>query len=291
MTRRVSRMLLLLLAIACIAATAMPDLRAAGLPASDPRAATPDQGGVTNGAYVNAYFGIRYPLPPGWGAGPAPPRPSAGGYYVLSTPTPPHDAKATILIAAQDTFFSVPPIADAGNMPRELARSVSAGKNEPIASRAATIAGRQFVRIDLPGVPLSRIVYATDIRCHIVIFTFAGVEPGRLAQLSGSLGHLSFAQERSVPHCINGYATARTLRHRVEPVQVKPQYARVPVRIDIDTGGRVEHIHVLRATAAQRQSIEDALVQWRFEPYRLGGTVDEVETGLIFEFRPVGKSG
>jgi hypothetical protein len=258
--------------------------------AADRANADPEQGAVTGDAYVNPYFGLRYPLPPGWTAGPQPPRPSAAGYYVLSTPVPPPDVKATVLIAAQDKFFATPPIADAGEMTRSLVRSISAaGVSPAVEAGAMTIAGHRFARIDLPGSPLSRVVLATDIRCHVVVFTFAGVEREPLRRLAATLDRLSLDHGRSVPECIKGYATAETIRRKVEPVLAEPQFATVPVRLVIGADGGVAHIHVIRAFAAQRQSIEDALGRWRFEPYRIAGRPSEVETGLTFEFKPSGR--
>ena len=61
---------------------------------------------------------------------------------------------------------------------------------------------------------------------------------------------------------------------------------RHPVRIIIGTDGAVRHAHVLRASAAQRTSIEAALAQWRFKPYRPQGEAQQVETGLVFRFGP-----
>ncbi len=257
--------------------------------AADRANADPEQGAVTGDAYVNPYFGLRYPLPPGWTAGPQPPRPSAAGYYVLSTPVPPPDVRATVLIAAQDRFFAAPPIADAGEMTRNLVRSISAaGANPAAVTGAVTIAGRSFARVDLPGSPLSRVVLATDIRCHVVVFTFAGVERESLRQLAASLDRLSLDHGRSVPECIKGYATAETIRRKVEPVPAAPQFAAIPVRLVIGADGGVAHIHVIRAVAGQRRSIEEALGRWRFEPYRVAGRPSEVETGLTFEFKPPG---
>jgi hypothetical protein len=200
------RLSLLLIPLICgVAAQRLPA-------AANPRTADPGQGAVTDGAYVNAYFGLRYPLPPGWKAAPQPPPPSAGGYYVLSTPMPPPDAHATILIAAQDTFFAMPPVADAGEMTRNLVRSVSAGGKNPAAIRGAAPI------VDSPGVPLSRMVLATNISCHVVIFTFSGADTERLTQLATSLNRLSLDQRTSVPDCVKGYATAQTIRRNVQPV-------------------------------------------------------------------------
>lgn len=268
------------------AAVAVPPARAA-----DPADADPDRGKVTGRAYVNPYFGLRYPLPPGWTASPQPPPPSDDGYYVLSTPTPPPGAGATILIAAQDAFFAPPPLADAGDMARALRHSVSTHGDDDATSGTTTIAGQPFVRVELPGAPLSRIVFATNIRCHVVIFTFTGGDAQRLKQLAMSLEGLSFERNRPAPECVKGYATAQTIEHKTEPVPVGPQFARIPVRIVIGTDGGVEHIHVIRAvSSAQHESIEKALRRWRFAPYRASGRAAAVETGLGFEFKPSGRA-
>jgi hypothetical protein len=284
MSRRGRPLPLLLLSTTLACGAAIQPLRA-GRATADP-----EQGAVTNKVYVNPYFGMRYPLPPGWNAGPQPPRPSAGGYYVLSTPTPPPDTQATILIAAQDAFFAAPPIADADEMRRNLVRSISAdGENAAPISGTVEIAGRPFVKIEIPGTPLSRLVFATDIRCHVVIFSFGGAQPGRLQQLAASLHRLSLDQGASAPDCVRNYATARTIRHKVEPASAGPQFVKVPVRIVIGADGGVEHIHVIRAFAAQQQSIADALIHWQFEPHVASGKARGVETGLTFEFKPSGR--
>jgi hypothetical protein len=284
MSRSAGSIWLSVLSVALACGVAVSPVRAA-----DHGIADPEQGAVIGGAYVNPYFGLRYPLPPGWKAGPQPPRPSAGGYYVLSTPAPPPDAEATILIAAQDTFFAAPPIANVSEVTRNLVRNISAsGGSASTIPGAITIAGHQFVETDLPGTPLSRIIFATDIRCHVVIFSFAGVQPGRLQQLATSVLRLSVIQSPPSPDCIPNYATARTILQKVEPVATGPQFVKVPVRIIIGADGRAKHIHVLRAVAGQQRNIEDALIQWRFAPYRGSGKAAEVETGLTFDFKPNG---
>jgi outer membrane biosynthesis protein TonB len=58
----------------------------------------------------------------------------------------------------------------------------------------------------------------------------------------------------------------------------------IPVRIIVDTEGGVKHVHVIRATDEQRRSIADAVLQWKFKPYRLNGRAVEIETGLVFRF-------
>ncbi len=246
----------------------------------------PEQGPVVDGAYLNPYFGMRYPLPAGWKPGPQPARPSYGGYYVLSTPVPPRDTKATILIAAQDNFFADKPIGDAKAMLADLAHSVQERDNAKAETSTATIAGLAFARLDIEANPLSRIVFATNIRCHAVIFVFTSADHDRLTTLAASLNHLSLPSAPTALACVKDYATVQTIRRRVEPTMAGPQFVKVPVRIIIGDDGKVKHIHVIRADPTQRQGIVDALAQWEFEPYRTDGRAAAVETGLTFEFRP-----
>jgi hypothetical protein len=254
--------------------------------AADPAAADPDQGAVVSGAYVNPYFGLSYPLPPGWREGPRPPPPSAAGYYVLGTPAPPSGQKATILIAAQDAFFAPPTLADADVMARNLIRALAADAEADGAAtrRTVMIAGHPFVAVGLSATALSRVVYATVLRCHVVIFTFTGADAGQLNRLAASLGALSLSRDAAVPDCLRNYATAQTLLHKAEPAAVGPPFARIPVRIVIGADGAIDHIHVIHATAQQQKSLEDTLRQWRFIPYLVSGRPRAVETGLTFEF-------
>ena len=50
----------------------------------------------------------------------------------------------------------------------------------------------------------------------------------------------------------------------------------------VATDGRVKHVHVIRASAAQRRNIEEAVRQWKFKPYVKQGHPAEVETGVMF---------
>jgi Gram-negative bacterial TonB protein C-terminal len=261
-----------------------------GAIAADPADFDPEQGAVVDGAYLNPYFGMRYPLPAGWKPGPQPARPSYGAYYVLSTPVPPKDMKATILIAAQDTFFADRPIGDAKAALADLAHSIQEDNTAEAGISSTTIAGHTFARLDIEASPLSRAVFATNIRCHAVIFAFTSADRDRLAHLAASLGRLSLLAASTAPVCVKDYATTQTVRRRVEPIMVGPQFVKVPVRIVIGADGNVKHIHVIRAARAQRQSIADALAQWQFQPYRRNGHAVASETGLTFEFRPPGRA-
>ena len=124
-----------------------------GAIAADPADFDPEQGAVVDDAYLNPYFGMRYPLPAGWKPGPQPARPSYGGYYVLSTPVPPEDTKATILIAAQDTFFADEPIGDAKATLADLAHSVQQDDTAEAEISSTTIAGHTFARLNIEASP------------------------------------------------------------------------------------------------------------------------------------------
>src|SRR3984893_4498946 len=268
--------------------------------AREGRVADPEDGVLADGVFTNRYFDLAYPLPAGWKAGVRGRPPSNSGSYVLTTPTPETGSKATLLIAAQDMFFAVEPMANAMALVEDIGRSAggTAGLKAESEPRQVTIAGRRFARVDIGGVVLSRVVLATDIRCHIVSFTFASPDPQLLEALAASLDKLSLPAEASatgtgtsepgsaVAGCIPNYATDATVLHRVPPAAVGPKFTQIPVRVIIGRDGRVKHVHVIRAFPGQAKSIEDALAQWEFKPYAVRGQPVEVETGLVFEFKP-----
>jgi hypothetical protein len=272
----------------------------AALSVPDRSVSVPEDGQLSDGVYRNRYFDLAYPLPEGWKEGLQGPPPSYFGSYVLATPIQTGEPKATILIAAQDMFFAPPSMANATAMVDDLrhATAESSGLKAQTGPRKVTIAGHEFARVDLRGPVLSRVVLATGIRCHIVSFTFASSDPQLLERLVASLDALSLPPEATatgtgasaagspVPVCIKGHARPETILHRVEPAPLGPKFLKIPVRIVIGSDGRVKHTHVIRAFPMQAKSIEEALAAWRFKPYELGGRPVEVETGLVFEFKP-----
>ncbi len=82
--------------------------------------------------------------------------------------------------------------------------------------------------------------------------------------------------------CVRDYATGANVLYRVEPLLAEHKFNRIPLRITIDTKGRVRHIHFLTAFPQQATIITDALLQWRLKPYVVNGEPAEVETGLVF---------
>jgi hypothetical protein len=268
------------------------------------RYANPEDGRLTDNVYRNTYLGLAYPLPSGWGKGLAGAPPSSSGYYVLNTPRPQDGTKATMLIGAQDMFFSNPPMQDARQFLEALARTASPenGMHVEVPPAEVEIAGRRFARLEMIGTPLlSRLVFATDIRCHVVNFSLASVDRELLARIAKSLEKIALPLEASAtgsgtdgqgkrfPLCIKDYAHGENVIRRVNPLPADPKFQKIPVRIIVGTDGRVKYIHVIDAAPQQRRNIEEALAQWELKPHLVGGEPVEVETGLMFEFKPTGQ--
>jgi hypothetical protein len=257
-------------------------------------APNPDDAKVTDGVFTNTYFNLSYPLPPGWTEGIAGPLPSNSGYYVLSTFVPAGELTGTILVAAQDMFFAPKPFGDAAAMAKEFSKAMSevAGMTIDVPPSEERIAGRRFSRVDFSGVGLFRSTLITQIRCHLVSFNLTAKSPELLAALVLSLNELGFADHRgagrSDPACLGSYADTEHVLTKVDPAAIVPILNPIPVRIVIDADGSVKHLHVIRATGGQRDSIESALGRWKFKPHEINGRAAEIETGLLIEFTAAG---
>jgi hypothetical protein len=277
------------LAYVCLASAAAWRGSTATAPAPNP-----DDGSVTQGIFRNAYFNLSFPLPPGWTVGIAGPGPSITGYYVLATFVPAGELTGTILIVAQDMFFAAKPSGDDVAMTDALSRAMSevAGMTIDRPPSEVQIAGRRFGRVDFSGVGLFRSTLITQIRCHLVGFNLTAKSPALLADLVLSLGHLGYAGDngarRTDPKCMSNYADAEHLLAKVDPPAISPAAIPIPIRIIIGADGAVEHVHVIRASGAQRDAIENALGQWKFKPHQIGGNATAIETGLLIEFTPTG---
>jgi hypothetical protein len=200
----------------------------------------------------------------------------------------------SILIAAQDTFFADKTFSDPMTMAHEHSRNMAAlpGMTVDRQPEEVTIAGRPFSRFDFSGVGLFRSTWTTQIRCHLVIFSLVANNIERLADLTLSLDRIAYARNRAAenpdPVCMRNYAGEENLLTRVNPEAIGPTFMPIPIRIIIGTDGSVNHVHVIRATIEQRNSIEKALGQWKFRPHEIGGRPAEIETGVLIEFKPGG---
>jgi hypothetical protein len=154
------------------------------------------------------------------------------------------------------------------------------------------IAGRRFGRVDFSGVGLFRSTLITRIRCHLVSFNLSAKSPELLADLVRRLDRLGHADDsrtaRVDPICIGNYADAEHVLGKIDPAAVAPASVPIPIRIVIGANGTVADVHVIRATGAQRTSIEAAFASWKFKPPQIEGRAAEIETGLLIEFTPAG---
>ena len=253
------------------------------------QSANPEDGKLADGVFVNDYFDLSYRLPEGWTEGLAGPEPTQSGYYVLGTWAPKRDLVGTVLVVAQDMFFA-PDSSEARNVVAEFRQVMSAVDGMTIDSEPApvSVGGRPGYRIDFSGVGLFRSMIAIEIRCHVLTFNLTSRDPELLAGLVRSLDNLASVRKMSdpIPECLRDYATSENVVQRVEPDDIGAKAVSIPVRIIVATDGSVKHVHVIRASAAQRRNIEQALRQWKFKPYVKQGRPVEVETGMTFNFKP-----
>ena len=131
-------------------------------------------------------------------------------------------------------------------------------------------------------------MFAFEIRCHVVTFNLTSRAPELLASLVKSLDDLDSIRKKMpdpVPECLRDFASENVV-HRVEPHAVGTKAVSVPVRLIVATDGSVKHVHVIRASEAQRRNIEQALRQWKFKSYVKQGRPVEVETGIAFNLKP-----
>lgn len=265
--------------------------------ATDSTTPVPEGGAIVENVYNNEYFSLTFPLPTDFNEKYKGPPPSDSGYYVLAQLRPADTfkgpAKATVLISAQDLFFSLSPAPDA----KELVKYVRANlkpdykvEREPTQVQAAN---RPFIRLDYvaPAANLHWFILATEIRCHLVQFVFTSQDTHLLEALIQDMNGMKLPAEAdpirgtgggSAPVCIKDYATSDTILNRVDPMPTDHKFNPVPVRIIIGKDGSVEHIHFLSAFPDQAKSITDAVTQWKFKPYVQNGEPVKVETGIMF---------
>ena len=251
---------------------------------------------MSGNLYQNDYFKLRYPLPAGWGQQYEGPPPSDSGRYVLAQlrPENPNGAtRANILITAQDLFFTPLPAPDAMQTLTFVKENLQSDYKLEQPPTQTKIAGRSFgfMAYWSPVAQLHWYLAETQIRCHTVEIVMSSQDTKLLESLLLGLDKMTFPDEAgltsgkgggTVPVCIKDYASGRNLISKVDPVFSEPKFNPVPVRIIIDKQGRVKHVHFLSAFESQTKAVSDALGQWRFKPYVVGGQPVEVETGIMF---------
>jgi hypothetical protein len=269
--------------------------------ATDSKTPIPEGGEVTNRIYSNPYFALTFTLPADWIERYTGPPPSDSGYYVLSQIRPAETdqirSRGSLLIAAQDLFFSLTPASNALEWINLSKDGLSADYKVEQTPTLVRIGNNSFVRFDYasPAAELHWHVLATQIRCHMVQFVFTGHDPSQVETLIQNLERMTLPDEAgpisgkgggSAPVCIKDYARDENILEKLDPVFTERRFNPVPVRIIIDKDGKVKHIHFLSAFPDQAKAITDTLFQWRFRPYIVDGKPVEVETGIMFGHAP-----
>jgi hypothetical protein len=265
--------------------------------ASDSVTSVPEGGRVANNVYGNKYFGLTYPLSPDWIEKYSGPPPSDSGYYVLAQVRPADTLKGTsrgsILVAAQDLFFTLTPARNALELIHFSKDNLNADYNVEEPPTEVRIGGHSFVRFDYVSsvAQLHWSVLATEIRCHAVEFVVTSRDTKLIESLIQGMNSMGLPGDAGatlgsgggdVPVCIKDYASGENVTERVDPIFTERRFNPVPVRIIIDKEGKVKHIHFLSAFPEQAKAVSDALFQWRFRPYVRDGHPVEVETGIMF---------
>jgi hypothetical protein len=264
---------------------------------SDSVTPLPEGGTVTNNIYSNQYFGMTYPLPENWGEKHKGPPPSDSGRYVLAQISPTETfkgpARGTILMTAQDMFFTPMPAKNALEMVNFSKRHLQADYQVEMPPTPTKIADRSFTFFAYwsPVAELHWYILATEIRCHTVEIVLTSRDTKLLENLTLDLNKMKLPAGASpttgngggdFPVCVKDYTTDDNLLSRVDPIFTQHRFNPVPVRIIIDKEGKVKHIHFVSAFPDQAKAISDALAQWKFKPYVRDGKPVEVETGIMF---------
>jgi hypothetical protein len=261
--------------------------------ASDAKTPLPEGGAIGDGVYANAYFGLSYPLPEGWSQRFQGPPPSESASYVLALLNAPEGAKSpgSILITAQDLFFSLAPAADALDALRHARDTLQPYYSVEREPTMETIGRRTFARFGYQSTDagLHWQILSTRLRCHVVQFVLTGRDPASLDRLTEQFAKAGLPPDAGAsdePLCLADYATGPNVISKVNPEFLERRFNAVPVRIIIDREGKVRHVHVISGYPEQSEKIVWALQKWRFRPYLRDGQPVEVETGLVFGNAP-----
>jgi hypothetical protein len=265
--------------------------------ASDSETPVPEGGSVTNNVFRDQYFRMTYALPKDWTEKYKGPPPSDSGRYVLAQIRPADTfkgpARGSILITAEDLFFTTLPAANALELINYSKDNLQSDYKLELSPTPTKIAGRPFTFFAYwsPVAQLHWYVLATEIRCHALQFVLTSRDTKLLESLMLDLNKMELPAEANptagtgggdVPVCIKDYAKDENVIARVDPIFTEHRFNAVPVRIIIDKEGKVKHIHFLSAFPDQAKVITDAFKQWKFKPYLRDRRPIEVETGIMF---------
>jgi len=261
--------------------------------ASDSVTPLPEDGNVTNNVFSDNYFGIHWALPQDWKESYKGPPPSDSGRYVLAQIVTADSfkgpARGSILVTADDLFFTPLPVADSMELINYTKENLQADYKVERPPKQMTIGGRPFTFLAFwsPSAELHWYLLATQIRCHTVEVVLSSSSTKLLDELMQELNTMQLlADGDAIPVCVKDYANDENVIARADPVFTEHRFNAIPVRIVIDKEGKIKHVHFLSAFPEQAKAITDALGQWRFKPYMKNGEPVEVETGILFGYAP-----
>jgi hypothetical protein len=269
-------------------------VKGASSSASDSTTPLPEGAGINGNALVDPYFHMRLPLPNGWVEKYQGPPPSDSGRYVLAdltaTDSAAGHARGSILITAEDMFFSPLPVTSASELVDYEKDRLQQDYRIEHPPRQLRLGGRLFSAFayQAPAARLHFMLLATQSRCHTIELALTSRDTSWIDSALRDLDRIELPGEENTatavpfPVCIKDFAAGANVLLRVDPVFTAHRFNPVPVRIVIDRKGAVRHIHFLSAFPDQARAISEALSQWRFKPCLLDGKAVEVETGILF---------
>src|SRR5882724_10571054 len=212
--------------------------------ASDSVTSVPEDGNVDNNVFRNQYFGMTYTLPRDWIERYKGPPPSDSGRYVLAqvetADTYRGSAPGSILITAQDIFFTQLPATDPQGLINYIKDNLQAYYKVELPPAQARIAGRPFTFFEYwsPVAELHWYVLTTQIRCHLVQLVLSSRDTkllkNVLLEMNKGLSLEATAtgenEMGTVPVCIKDYASDDNVIARVDPVFTEHTFNPVPVR-------------------------------------------------------------
>src|ERR1700733_11879290 len=187
---------------------------------SDSVTPVPEDGSVTNHVFHDRYFGMSYALPPDWTEKYKGPPPSESGRYVLAQIRPADlfkgSARGTILITAEDMFFTPLPATNAFELVHYTKENLQAEYKLELSPAPTKIGGRPFTFFAYwaPVAGLHWYVLATEIRCHTVEVVMTSRDTKLLESLMLQLNKMELPPEAGpaagtgggdAPVCIKDY--------------------------------------------------------------------------------------
>jgi hypothetical protein len=170
---------------------------------SDSETAVPEGATISQDRFSDPYFGITYPLPKGWTQDDEGPPPSESGRYVLAQIGPSGKKagpdSASMLITAQDMFFTPWPTANALELTAYIKDHLQADYRVETAPTVINVAGRTFSFLSYwsPVAGLHWYVMGIEIRCHAVQFILTSRDTKSLDVLLQNLNDMKLPVEAS----------------------------------------------------------------------------------------------